>query len=87
MRAILLALLVATLAAQEPEPYPGQGHHAKPPDGWYCHHQNYELSVPPAHVCACERMQREDGTIAEDEHCSVYCWPAFCRCRLTGDRR
>lgn len=82
MRLSLLALVLALQATQEP--YPGQGQHAKPPDGWFCMNQNYELSVPRAHVCTCERMKKEDGSIVEDPQCTVYCHADSCRCAM-GD--
>jgi len=77
----LLALLGGLVLAQQPqEPYPGQREHARPPDGWFCEHQNYELSVPPAHVCGCERVKDENGVIHEDKECSTWCYMDHCHC-------
>lgn len=84
---LLLALLTATLVlAQQPdEPYPGQRNHQEPPKDWYCMGQNYELSVPPAHVCACERMcDTETGQLHEDQKCTVYCHHDHCHCQIAN---
>lgn len=82
MKYALLALLLALQVTEPPrEAYPGQSEHAKPPDGWFCEVQNYDLSVPRDHVCSCERMCDETtGAVREDRNCSVYCWPAACKC-------
>lgn len=86
MRTLLLALLLALQVTQEPpEPYEGQRNHAPPPDGWYCMGQNYELTVPPAHVCACERMcDDETGQIHEDRNCTVWCHASHCHCDVSN---
>ena len=82
MRTLLLVLL---LMAQAPsEPYPGQGEHAKPPEGWMCEPQNYDLSVPRDHVCSCERTQNENGAIMEDKQCTVWCHMDHCKCPVTN---
>lgn len=81
MLAVLAAVAVTAQVAQEP--YPGQSQHAEPPAGWQCQNQNYELSVPPDHVCSCERMRKEDGTMVEDQQCKVYCHMDHCACAMT----
>lgn len=82
MRAILLLLLVVGAAQQQPdEPYPGRDRHAKPPEGWFCQHQTPDLTVPPAHVCVCERAcDPETGLTTEDRSCTVYCHRDHCHC-------
>ena len=83
MRTILMILVLGlSLTAQKSsEPYPGQSNHKKPPDGWFCQHQNFQLSVPPAHVCKCERVcDNENGMINEDRSCTVYCHKQHCHC-------
>ncbi len=68
---------VQVVARQEPPPqtgeaYPGQEHHAKPPDGWYC-----SYTAKDEHHCECERVIRP-GDNCEDEpdviQCKTYCW-------------
>lgn len=80
-----LVLVAVVLALQSPEPYPGQGQHQQPPDGWYCEHQNYSLTVPVAHACNCERMYDPDTcAVHEDRQCTVWCWPDHCHCGVTN---
>ena len=81
-----LFLVVALMMQVSSEPYPGQGEHAKPPDGWMCEPQNYELSVPVAHVCNCERMY-DDNTksVIEDRECTVFCHADHCACPMSND--
>jgi hypothetical protein len=77
--------LMALLVLQNPqEPYPGQSQHQEPPAGWVCMNQNFELSVPKEHVCRCERMKKEDGSIVEDPSCTVFCHADHCACAM-GD--
>lgn len=64
------------------EPYPGQGSHQQPPEGWFCEHQNYQLSVPPAHTCFCERVKDENGVVHEDKDCTVWCHMDHCHCDM-----
>lgn len=82
MRILCLALLLALQVTQEPhEAYPGQSEHRAPPEGWFCEMQNYELSVPPEHVCSCEHMCDEaTGQIIESRDCAVFCHPLSCKC-------
>lgn len=81
---LLPALLGVALQDTQPaEKYPGQASHAVPPDGWYCLNQNYTLTVPADHVCSCERMKREDGTVVEDSKCSVFCHADHCKCLMS----
>ena len=82
MTKLLVISLALLLAVQEPsEPYPGQGSHQKPPEGWFCQHQNTDLSIPPAHVCVCERAcDPETGLTTEDRSCTVYCHRSHCHC-------
>lgn len=82
MKYLLVAILLVWQAPEEP--YPGQGHHAEPPAGWFCVHQNFELSVPPAHVCNCERTCDENGTIHEDQECTVFCHADHCHCDMSN---
>ena len=84
MRYLLFSLMLAvSVAQQKEEPYPGHDHHAEPPQGWFCMHQNYELSVPPAHACNCERSCDEQTlAVSEDEHCTVYCYSDHCHCPI-----
>lgn len=94
---ILFALVVGVLGAQdqtEPEKYPGQHDHAKPPEGWYCSPQTPKYTIPPDHLCACQRhtipnlstgeecIKNPDGTdyLVEDPKCSVWCHADHCRC-------
>src|SRR3954468_11382876 len=41
---------------QPAEPYPGQGEHREPPQGWVCSRD----SIDKAHLCACTGMQQND---------------------------
>jgi hypothetical protein len=82
LRIITTVLLGFAVLAQQPEPYPGQNQHAEPPAGWVCQHQNYELSVPPDHACACERGCDEQGVLHEDKQCKVYCHADHCTCQI-----
>lgn len=88
MKTIALVLMTLSLVAQQTdEPYPGQGQHAQPPEGWFCEHQNYELTVPPAHACSCERScSPETGTIIEDQKCTVYCHASHCHCHVANQK-
>jgi hypothetical protein len=81
----LLALLTLALLLQNPdEPYPGQGSHQPPPDGWFCEHQNYTLTVPEAHACNCERGCDANGAVVEDKTCTVYCHADHCHCGMAN---
>lgn len=87
--AVLMAVATGAQVRQEPEAYPGQREHAKPPDGWFC-------AVPSqakdrAHACQCKRMAQptaEDKCcektkpeeIREDTKCKVYCHKDHCTC-------
>lgn len=82
LRFSLASFVVASLMLQTPEPYPGQGQHAEPPAGWVCEHQNFDLSVPQAHVCACERGCDDTGVLHEDQSCKVYCHADHCHCPM-----
>jgi hypothetical protein len=79
-----LIVAVLLLAQSPQEPYPGQKQHAEPPNGWFCEHQNYELSVPPAHACSCERTCDENGTTHEDQTCTVFCHADHCHCDMSN---
>lgn len=82
-----IALLLIALLLQTAEPYPGQSNHAEPPKDWYCANQNYELTVPPAHVCGCERMcDSETGEIREDRTCTVWCHADHCHCQVSNQQ-
>jgi hypothetical protein len=77
-------LLAALLVWQtSDEPYPGQSRHAEPPAGWFCIHQNAELSVPAAHACSCERSCDENGQVREDQSCTVFCHADHCHCDMS----
>lgn len=85
MKHILFALALLLGGTQAPsEPYPGQGLHTMPPDGWYCEHQNMELSVPVAHTCACEQAKDAQGNVVEDKSCTVWCYADHCHCKSMG---
>lgn len=85
MKGLLFAVVLALSMQQPDEPYPGQGQHAKPPDGWYCEHQNFQLSVPAAHACNCERMCNPDtGAVIEDQKCTVFCHADHCHCTISN---
>ncbi len=78
-------LSIMVLVPQAPdEPYPGQSTHATPPEGWFCEHQNYALSIPPAHACACERSTDEHGVVHEDPGCTAWCHADHCHCDMEG---
>lgn len=86
MRTLIFVLLLALQTVTQPEDYPGQHDHAQPPDGWMCEHQNYELSVPPAHACNCERScDTESGRVIEDKQCKVYCHMDHCHCQIANE--
>ena len=82
MKYLILAILLAAQTTQEP--YPGQSEHQKPPEGWVCMPQNYELSVPEAHACSCERSYNDQGAIVEDKECTVWCHMDHCTCPITN---
>lgn len=86
MRGLVIGLALGLFGAQQPEPYPGQGSHQEPPDGWFCQRQNLDETVPHEKVCHCVRICRTDehGTqeIQEDTGCTVWCHRDHCRCEV-----
>lgn len=87
MKYLLVALLLLA-QAPEPEVYPGSRNHAEPPADFICHRPPVDLTGDQAQWCSCERMKREDGTIAADKTCTVYCWEdRYCGCGMTGEKR
>lgn len=87
MKILLWLVLAVVLVAQQPDPerYPGQSEHREPPVGWMCEPQNYTLSVPPDHVCSCERMCDDStGQVIEDKQCQTWCHPTHCRCQTAN---
>lgn len=94
------AFSIGVLAAQH-EPYPGQGEHQMPPDGWFC---SRDGGGNLDHVCNCRGMSEqhdpmcktpekpaeppdEEGgvTQGEDPSCTVFCHRDHCRCPIKCD--
>jgi hypothetical protein len=86
MKGLLFALTVAAVLQRPEEPYPGQSQHGQPPEGWFCEHQNYALSVPASHACSCERSCDENGAVVEDKKCTTWCWPKSCKCDMSNTK-
>lgn len=49
----ILFIFSLSLFLQEPEPYPGQRDHARPPADWFCSRE----ATDKAHWCLCSGMQ------------------------------
>lgn len=89
LRYLALAFaLVASFVSGGQEQFPGQGEHAKPPEGWACDHN----AKDDAHKCSCVRKcvpdTDEDGNplrtqhVQEDQKCGAYCHPEHCHCEV-----
>jgi len=79
---LLMALVSFAVQTPVPEHYPGSNSHQKPPDGWFCSHNDPR----PAHKCACVRMDHDpncEGEPLEDNlRCRVKCHPKHCHCPI-----
>lgn len=69
----------------EPEQYPGQHQHARPPEGYRCSNR---WNAPKNQKCDCRIIcVIKDGQLVVDraEGCSSYCWEKeFCFCSHDG---
>lgn len=84
MTKAIFGVLLFGLILQDPLPpedYPGQRQHGKPPDGWFCSHNDPH----PAKSCSCVRVDTSqdcEGTPTEDRMCKVWCHKQHCKCPI-----
>lgn len=81
---------MAMQSVQEPEAYPGQHSHMRPPEGFFCSPK----AKDKAHACHCKRMSTPsaDDPVCEfqdpkeDPRCTVFCYRDRCLCPVLCEK-